>query len=429
VEQRPGDGGGLGANTAQDQDRRGLAIVVVVLTVLASCTSVLPVFGPRIIELYSITAEEFGGIMGLRNLGRIPSLLLVGPLIALLGARRVAEIALWGVAAAYLILGMGQSLLALRWSFLILGVFLGLFSIAIPALLISLFPTRKRGMFSINLVALALPSIFYPPLAGQLVDWTAGDAGNGRAIFIPFIIVGSMLAVGTCYLFFWSRNARVDASTAEEPKMPADASFLSAIRTRLWEVVITLCSFRSLLIMILICLHGSADNTVYTFLPLFMKAGFENVSATWTAWAVSAHGLAYVITRTILSVAPEGSGQRAILTLAGPLGGSLVILTLWYSPVLAIPLLYLLASMLFAAEFPTLASEVSSRSMGGFGTVLATGMVLSEIATFRLQKFTGSLADETGDYRVALSVASCGFIAFGIIALVSGLGRKNQADS
>ena len=41
----------------------------------------------------------------------------------------------------------------------------------------------------------------------------------------------------------------------------------------------TVFTLRSLLIVILICLHGSADNTVYTFLPLFMKAGFPDVTA------------------------------------------------------------------------------------------------------------------------------------------------------
>jgi MFS family permease len=422
----------LNSGITEPTNRWGLATVVVGLTMLASCTSMFPVLGPRITELYSITAEQYGEIIGLRSLCRIPSLLVVGPLIALLGARRVAELAMIGIGAAYLILGIGQTLLSLRLCMMIMGLFFGLFSIAIPALLISLFPSRKRGMFSVNLVALAFPSMIYPFVAGHLLKWTADKPELQSVIFAPFGVIGGLLAGGAVLLFLWKREPGVDPSDTDVTSNrgeSADSGFLAAIKNRMWEIAVQLCSFRSGLIVLLICLHGSADNTTYTFLPMFMEARFEHQAAGWTAWAVSAHGLAYVLTRSVLSVMPEQVGQRAILTLAGPLGGSLVIAMLWYSPPLAIPLLYLLASLMFAAEFPTLASEVSTRSMGGFGTVLATGLLLSEVATFAMQKTTGRLADSTGDYRVALSFAACGFIAFGVIAFVTGIGRRDAAPA
>ena len=419
------------ANT-QSTTRWGLATVVVCLTMLASCSSMFPVLGPRITELYSITAGQYGEIMGLPNLCRIPSLLIVGPLIALFGARRVAEIAMIGIGAAYLTLGIGQTLLSLQLCLSLMGFFFGLFSIAIPALLISLFPARKRGMFSVNLVALAFPSMIYPFVASEILQWSADHTEYGAAIFAPFSIFGGLLAVGAALLLVWKRNPGLDRGGEPAPSArdaSAGVGLLASIKSRMGEIVAQLCSFRSCLIVLLVCLHASADNTVYTFLPMFMDAQFEDLPARGTAWAISAHGLAYVLTRTVLSIMPEMLGQRAILKLAGPLGGSLVIAMLWYGSPLAIPLLYLLASLMFAAEFPTLASEVSSRSMGGFGTVLATGLLLSDVATFAIQQATGRLADTTGDYRVALSIAACGFIAFGVIALVTGLGRPDASNA
>ena len=39
-------------------------------------------------------------------------------------------------------------------------------------------------------------------------------------------------------------------------------------------------------------------------------------------------------------------------------------------------------------------------------------------------KGTGRLVDTTGDFRVALSVAACGFILFGLVSALAGLGKR-----
>ena len=407
----------------------GLAAVIIGLTMLASCSnSMFPVLGPRIMEMYELSAEQFGKTMGLRNLFRIPSLLLVGPLIGVFGPRRVAEFAMIGVAIAFLILGVGQAMLAIQVSLALFGFFNGLFSVAVPTLLISLVPARKRGMFSVNLVAIAFPAMIYPFLARELLTRTENQPEYSQTIFAPFAIFGGLLLVGAIVLSFWKREKNIIKKQPPEASTGASPARQNPLTEALQNVLPTLCSIQSILVILLICLHASADNTVYTFLPTFMENQFENLYTRWTAWAVSVHALAYVLTRSVLAVLPEGLGQRLILTLAGPLGGSLVVGMLWSGSPMAIVLLYLLASMMFAAEFPTLTSEVSSRSMGGFGTVIAAGLLLSEVATFAMLTSTGMLADNTGDYRVALSFAACGFITFGIIAFVMGLGHQAAKD-
>ena len=139
------------------------------------------------------------------------------------------------------------------------------------------------------------------------------------------------------------------------------------------------------------------------------------------------HNVAYLITRSLLSLLPEGMGQRAILTLAGPIGGSLLLVMLWQGNALTVPLIYTLASLFYAAEFPVLLSEISSRSMAHFASVMSGGYLVSNAVSFLLMKGTGRLADTTGDFRVALSVAACGFILFGLVAAVAGLGKRPRA--
>jgi hypothetical protein len=59
-------------------------------------------------------------------------------------------------------------------------------------------------------------------------------------------------------------------------------------------------------------------------------------------------------------------------------------------------------------------------------TFLGAGFLVGSVANFVFLKGIGKLVDSTGDYRVGLSVAACGFIVFGLVAAVSGLGKKSS---
>jgi MFS family permease len=291
-----------------------------------------------------------------------------------------------------------------------MGFFLGLSGIAIPAFLISLFPDRKRRVFSLMLVASAAPSILTPLLANELLKWSdgRGDAAFATIFQTPFAICGGALLLGGILL-----------SLAKLKESRGELERPHRIR------VSQLLRLRSLAIVLMLSLHAAADTTLYTFLPMFMASQFTRLPLP-PATAVAGHGVAYVATRTLLSFWPEGKWHRGILCLAGPLGGTTVILTLWFGPAVSVPILYTLASMMFAAEYPVLVSEVSSESMAEFGSIVAGGMLVSELIGFALLKGTGRLADLTGDFRLALSVAACGFLAFGLIAALTGLGKRTR---
>ena len=66
-----------------------------------------------------------------------------------------------------------------------------------------------------------------------------------------------------------------------------------------------------------------------------------------------------------------------------------------------------------------------SRSTPHFAAVMSAGYLVSNPVSFLLMKGTGRLLDTTGDFRVALSVAACGFILFGLVAAVAGLGKRS----
>ena len=377
--------------------RRNLALFVLGLVTLPSCQAMLLVYGIRIREYFAINAEQFGTLFGSRGLGRIPALLTIGPLLARMGVRRVTELATVGIGIGFLILGVGGTLAAFRVSMPVMGFFLGLSGIAIPAFLISLFPDRKRRIFSVMLVASAAPSILTPLLANELLKWSneRGDAAFATVILqTPFVICGGALLLGGLLLSL----AKLKESRAELERPH---------RIRIGQLL----HLRSLAIVLMLSLHAAADTTLYTFLPMFMASQFKHLPLPPAA-AVAGHGVAYVATRTLLSFWPEGKWHRGILCLAGPLGGTVIILTLWFGPAVSVPLLYTLASMMFAAEYPVLVSEVSSESMAEFGSIVAGGMLVSEFISFALLKGTGRLADLTGDFRLATQRGGLRFPGF-----------------
>jgi MFS family permease len=407
----PDASAGSAINTASQ--RRRLALVLIGLVTIPSYTAVFPVFGTRIREYFDISAEQYGTLMGLSSFGRIPSLIFIGLLIASLGTRRIVTLAVVGTGASFLVIGMGGKLSTFQAGMVAIGLFTAMGGVAIPALMIALYPALKRRMFSVQLVASAAPAILFPFLAQQMLVWSAsrGDRAFADVLFVPFIIAGAVLLAGGGLL-----------AVRRQTEVRVELETPSAIKPR------ELLNYRTFLIVLMIALHGAADNTVYQFLPQFMETHFQRLPLS-TAWAVAGHALAYVLTRSFLCVLPERFGQRAILTLAGPIGGLTVIGTLWFGTPTMVPVFYTIACLFFAAEYPVLVSEISSQSTGNFGSVLAAGLLASELVTFALLKSTGRLADQTGDFRVALSVAACGFIAFGVIAAFAGFGKSASASN
>ena len=423
--------------TAKDasSQRRMLACLLLGLFALSAYDAVFPVFATRIRAYFSINAEQYGTLMGMASIGRIPALLLVGPLIAGVGVRRIAKIALAGIGVSFLIIGIGGKLNALYAGIVVMGLFMALGGVAIPALLIALFPDLKRRIFSIHLVAGAVPGILIPLLAHQMLVWSAdkGDRAFAAIFFVPFIIAGAILVVGGALLGMRKQDqvwVELDSPSVVIKRrglpnllhaMTVLRRAIHNLRSTVIEVLRDMLNLRSGVIVLLVALHGAADNTIYQFLPQFMEAHFQRLPLA-PAWAVAGHGFAYLMTRSFLSFLPERVGQRTILILAGPIGGLVVIGTLWCEAPVLVPILYTVACLFFAAEYPVLVSEISSRSPGNFGSLFACGLIASEIVTLFLLKGTGRLADRTGDFRVALSFAACGFIAFGIIAALTRLG-------
>ena len=125
---------GMGSDTAKITTRpqRMMAVGVLMLVMLTSYTYVIPVFAIRICQLFSLSVEEYGTMIGLGSLSQIASLLLVGLMITRFGGRRISEFALVGIGSCFALIGFGSNLSSLKVSLAVNGFFSGLVKVAIP---------------------------------------------------------------------------------------------------------------------------------------------------------------------------------------------------------------------------------------------------------------------------------------------------------
>ena len=68
-----------------------LAVGVLTLVMLTSYTYVIPVFASRICQVFSLSVEQYGTMIGLGSLSQIASLLLVGLMITHFGVPGCVE--------------------------------------------------------------------------------------------------------------------------------------------------------------------------------------------------------------------------------------------------------------------------------------------------------------------------------------------------
>ena len=408
------------SKTSTTHRQQTLAGAVLILTMLTAYNGVIPVLATRICKYFSLSTEQYGTLIGMSSLLQIPALLSAGFLIARFGVRRTAECSIIGIGTCFVAIGLGANLTSLRCSIPAHGFFAALSKVAVPALLITLYPMLKRRMLSVQLVVYSTMGIAIPLWANQLLQWSAegDDLVFSQVFFRPFLAVGCIIVVGGVLLSLRSQPF-LQIQHPKQETFHVRALFRWLLEVDHWRS--DRGASRSIVIILLMALHVVADSTIYQYLPMFMDHQFGETRLG--AWALSGHAIAYVTTRSLLSLLPEGVGQRKILILAGPIGGLLIMAMLWQGHANFVPLIYTLASLAFAAEFPVLVSEISSRSMKHFGTILAIGHLVSSLAIFVLLKGTGRLVDATGDYRIPLSIAACGFIAFGVIVATTDLGK------
>jgi len=390
--------------------RLALTLIVIGLQVLAGYSFVvMPVFAQTVQTHFALTDGGLGFLLGCGTLGSLISLLLVGPATARFGARRLLQSCMAGVGLGLICMGLGRELLAFEAGMIVAGFFGSAMGVTASVYLMGLYPGLQRRILTISLVSISSPGILFPIVAERMMAAArAGQVDFATVLHVPFLVLGMTLIAAQLPLSLAARNG---ASSDMERREPFDPRVL--------------LSGPALLVILLATLHAGSDNTLWQWIPKFMESSFDEL-AIGTGTVLALVSIVYVLARLGLAALPEGYGQRAFLVLPGLVGGSILLVVIWTGGPLAVALGYPLAALMYSVEYPTLLSEVRASSPARFSTIFAAAVWISNMLTVLEVNLIGQLGERTGDLRIGLSVAAAGFVAFGLIALATGMGRGQR---
>ncbi|MBC7288528.1 MAG: MFS transporter [Armatimonadetes bacterium] len=378
---------------------RGVAVVVLLAVSLSCYLAGIPVFAPRLQEHFSITNRELGTLLSCQAIGGLVGFVSVLPLAGALGMRRAASISAAATGAGYAAAGLASSLLGLEVSFFVIGVFAGALFVSAMALLVELFPEWKRRMVAIMLATTSAPLIVFPVLA----QWALVHLVDGGRVSLRVVVQGPLVVIGAVLA---SAGVTIWVTRLREGPRQSD---VTPVR---WRELVTL---RTLVIFFLAALHGGADTGVYSWLPKHMTSSFTSLPVP-PGVVLSVCSVCYLVARLLQASIPEKRAQRAFLTVTGPLGGFIFLAGLWSGNPLAVAVAYPLAGAAWCLEFPALLAEITSGRSAEFGGVVAGTQVASFLGTIAQLNLVGWIADQTGSFRLALTVPAVSFVAFGLIA-------------
>jgi hypothetical protein len=201
------------------------------------------------------------------------------------------------------------------------------------------------------------------------------------------------------------------------------------------------------LILLLSAIHVLSDATMGSWFPIYAKERFgEALRHPGDVMALCA--LAYVVSRSILVFVPEGRGRRTLLLLPGLVGGSILLAAIWADSPVALFWGYPLAAFAWSAQYPALMGEAARRTPRYVSSLLAVSMILAQVSTaavtygvgyfIKTASTTEAMVDALRwivgaelnvpwwmpDHRWAITIAPLGFILFGLMVAITGLGRR-----
>lgn len=390
--------------------RGRFAVLVLVVLALSCYLTVLPVFAPRLQQYFSITNRQLGTLLSCQVIGGLLGFVVVLPLAARLGVRKATSLTAFAGGAGFVAAGLTNSLMGFGVALAVVGMFAGALFVSAMALLVELFPEWKRRMVAITLAASSAPAILFPPLAqwalSALVD--TGKAAIQMVVQGPLVAVGAVMMMGGVMVGLGGRRA--------------DRGQTAAATSVRWREIL---SGRTAIVLLLAALHGGADTGLYSWMPRYMTRQFAFLPVA-PGLVLAAYSVGYLVARLVQAGLPEKRGQRAFLTLAGPLGGVIILTALWRADALALAMLYPVAGMAWCLEFPALIAEIETDGSAQFGGLVAGTQLASYLGAVGQLNLIGWLADHTGSFQVALSAPAASFVCFGLIAAVAGLGKRGR---
>jgi len=348
--------------------------VITAVAVVAGYMGILPVFRSHLKDYLGIGDDKFGLLFAIGPVTGLVSLALGGPLIDRWGARRMIRICVTGVA----------------------GLFSAPLYIAISAYLAKLFPNHRRRVLSLNLATSSAGGMLFPLAAEGLIHLSEHHppVSFGQVLHTPFLVAGGLM-IGAGFIY----RARISAGPA----------VLTPSRSG-WSWRDLLLPPRTMLLALLIALHGTADTMLYYWMARFLESRSFASQSLAPGVVLSGFALAYLVSRTILAALPDKTCRRAFLVLPGITGGGVLIAGILSRSCVLAACGYVLGAFCWSVEYPSMVSALMRCDKKRFGAAMAASGLAGGLTLSLGMAASGRLIEHIGEaamWKAMLLPAGC----------------------
>lgn len=394
------DGPGHGRRTA-------FATLIIILVALTNFRAILPIFRDHLMQYLAINDRGFGFMFSIPQFLTPIPLLLVGWLIARLGAQRV-------LTRSFILFGLGMGGVAfcgaswqgLSGALAITTVACVLLEVSSNCVLVELFPGGRRRVLSLCMAARSVTETIVPLLAEWLLGIAAASPTIGFAMVfhVPFgVIAGAFIAGGLLI-----RHQAADRTEAP------------------WNWRDLLISRRSVGLVALALIHGTADGTLFTWMARFLGSAAFTEHPFPPGFVLAAFSIAYIVSRLLLAHLPEHWGRDALLVVPGLLGGGIMVAAILSRSYVLTAAGYVVGAFFWSTEYPALLGRLAEIEGKRFGAAMALASMVTAIGYALGLMASGALIQAVGETRMwipMLALAS-GFPCVGLGGLLwLGTGR------
>jgi len=367
------------------------AAIITLIAVIAGYKGVLPVFRSHLMRYLEIGDDRFGLLFSIGSVTGMCSVLFGGHLIDRWGPRRVIRLCLTGVGCAMLMVGLaGPRFPVFMVAVGVSGMFNQPLFIAISAYLGKLFPNHRRRIISLNMATKSGGGLMFPIAAEALLYVTVRyeSVTFAHILHYPFLLVGALLLGGS---FVYRKRGKMHKKSAS-----------GTIRTsRGWWKDILL-PWHSLILVVLVALHGTADSVLCVWMPRFLEGDSFPTVVFAPGLVLSGRALSYILARATLAVLPDRVGSRGFLVIPGLIGGSLLILSILSRCFVLTAAGYVVGAFCWSFEYPAIVSTLMRFERRRFGMAMALSGLISGLCIFLLMNTVGILTMRLGEAQMGM---------------------------
>ena len=373
------------------------------LCLLLACrlAGMIPIFREVLLAYLGVDDAAFGMLFSIGSAAGLLAILPGGVIADRKGPVSVIRVGMVGVAIAYVVLACtGASYWGMAAGFALYQCMMRPLGLAGNALLIRLFPNRKRRIISLSNVVISGGDFMFPIVAEGLLFLThrVPQITFAMVLHLPFALVAVVLLLGGA-LF---RPQLSTAGTAIHE--PFRLRTVLRFRGRTWALIL-LCGA-----------HGAADMLIFFWWARFMGSAVFPEQPIPPGFFLSGFAVSYFLARAALAALPEHRWRRRLMVLPGLLGGAVLILGLLSRNYMLTGAAYIVGCFLWSSEMPTFLSRIAEQAEDRFGAALAaqqmTAAGLTAVGMWAMGRLINALPE--ADMWKAMLVPAAVFPAIGL---------------